>query len=73
VADVAGPDLGALADFLDGVRRDLRARGVAIAAVDWRALLDGPMPGLVAAGRTGEARRLVDRAAAGAPPDPHPG
>jgi hypothetical protein len=30
--------------------------------VNWAALLDGPLPGLVAAGRTAEAERLVEAA-----------
>lgn len=74
VADGLGPGLGALADFLDAARRELKGRGLA-SSVNWHALLDGPLPALLAAGRTDEARRLIDEAAVGAtgPVDPGAG
>jgi precorrin-2 dehydrogenase / sirohydrochlorin ferrochelatase len=62
VAEVCGPDLGALADLLEEARRDLQGRGRKTSGVDWQALLDGPLPGLVAAGKLDEARRLVAKA-----------
>lgn len=64
VAATAGDGLGALADVLDGARRRLQADGRSTESVDWQALLDGPLPGLVRAGRLDEARRLLDEATA---------
>ena len=59
----AGPGLGALAELLGRARPTAaEAGGVSTEAVDWAALLDGPLPGLVAAGRTDEAERLVEAA-----------
>lgn len=63
VAEQLGAGLGALADLLDAARRELKGRGLA-SSVDWRALLDGRLPALVAAGRIDEARQLIDEAAA---------
>lgn len=57
---------GDLAELLDSARRSLQSRGVETSRIDWHALLDGPLPGLVAAGRTEEALRLVEQAALGA-------
>lgn len=60
VAAAVGPGLGALAELLAEGRRRARAAG---AAVDWGALLDGPLPDLVRQGRMEEARALVEAAA----------
>jgi siroheme synthase-like protein len=54
--------LAALAGLLAEARRRVQAEGRPTGAVDWRALLDGPLPGLVAAGDHDAARRLVDAA-----------
>ncbi len=63
--------LGALAALLEEGRQALRRAGRPTTAVDWRALLDGDLPSLVAAGRAAEARRRVDDAVAAAVRDPH--
>jgi len=52
----------ALAELLGRARRQLKASGASTEAVDWAGLLDGPLPGLVAAGRTAEAEGLVEAA-----------
>ena len=62
LAEEFGPGTGALAELLGRARRQLKASGASTEAVDWAALLDGPLPGLVAAGRTAEAARLVEAA-----------
>ena len=59
VAEAVGPRLGELATILEEGRRAVHARGGSTEAVDWPALLDGPLPDLVRQGRTGEARRLL--------------
>jgi siroheme synthase-like protein len=53
---------GDLAVMLGQARARLVASGVATDAVAWHALLDGPLPGLVADGRLDEARALVTSA-----------
>jgi precorrin-2 dehydrogenase / sirohydrochlorin ferrochelatase len=65
--DALGPGLATLADVLETARSTLKARGISTAGVDWQALLDGPLPGLVAEGRLDEARRLIEGAT---PPRP---
>jgi siroheme synthase-like protein len=62
LAEQLGPGTGTLAELLGRARRQLKATGASTEAVDWAALLDGPLPGLVAAGRTAEAVRLVEAA-----------
>jgi siroheme synthase-like protein len=62
LAEAAGPGLGDLATLLDDVRRSRRARAPQSAPIDWRSVLDGPVPGLVAQGRLDEARALLERA-----------
>lgn len=64
LADAMPPGLGDLARLLDEARRQLRAEGRGTQAVDWPALLDGPLPRLVAEGRLDEARRLLAAALA---------
>ncbi len=44
----AGAGLGELADLLGRARRELHDAGRSTELVDWAALLDGPLPGLVA-------------------------
>lgn len=62
LAAAAPPALGTLASLLEEARSRLLADGRPTAAVDWQALLDGPLPGLVAEGRLDEARALLRRA-----------
>lgn len=57
-----GAEMGSLAQLLAEGRQQLVASGRPTASVDWAALLDGPLPELVAAGRLAEARRLVAEA-----------
>jgi precorrin-2 dehydrogenase / sirohydrochlorin ferrochelatase len=64
-AEALVPEVGALAGLMEAARTALREKGIDTSGIDWHALLDGPLPGLVAAGRRDEARRLIDRAAAG--------
>ena len=53
---------GTLAALLGEARRQLRSSGRRSDAVDWRALLDGPLPALVRAGALDEARATLARA-----------
>ena len=62
VAEACGEGLGTLAELLGDARRRLQAAGRPTESVDWQALLEGPLPDLVAEGRLEEARRLVDGA-----------
>ncbi len=62
LADAGGPGLGALAELLAGARARMKAAGVSTETFDWAALLDGPLPGLVAAGRMDEAGALLEAA-----------
>jgi len=68
-------DLATLADLLSEARAAVRARGGSTEDVDWKALLDGPLPDLVSSGRLGEARDLLRRAStpSGDPGPPSPG
>ncbi len=74
LARMAGPSLGALARFLGESRAALQAGGLPTSHVDWKGLLDGRLPDLVAEGRLDEARELVadatdaGRDSRGAPP-----
>jgi len=68
LAQSCGPGLGALAELLGRTRAELRYGGVRTDAVDWVALLDGPLPALVAAGRMDEAAALVEEAVRAGPP-----
>jgi siroheme synthase-like protein len=61
-----GPGLGELADVLGRARRSLHEAGRSTETVDWVALLDGPLPGLVHDGRWEEVRALIE-AATGTP------
>ncbi|HZU79559.1 MAG TPA: hypothetical protein VE991_06550, partial [Acidimicrobiales bacterium] len=58
----AGAQVGALAELLGEARTRLRAEGRSTEEVDWRALLDGPVPALVASGRVAEARSMLSEA-----------
>ena len=54
-----GPDLGVLAALLQSARRRVKAAGRSTESVDWQALLDGPLPGLVRDGRLDLAREML--------------
>ncbi len=54
--------LGDLARILGDARDQLRQKGRRVDSVDWRALLEGPLPGLVAAGELDNARAIVEGA-----------
>jgi siroheme synthase-like protein len=60
LAESLGPELGTLAELVGEARRRLQARGLPSAAVDWVALLEGPLPELVRRAELAEARRLLD-------------
>ena len=62
IAAGEGDGLGALAQLLSEARERLRAEGVRPEAVDWAALLDGPLPGLVRSVDADNARAIVDAA-----------
>jgi siroheme synthase-like protein len=62
VAALCGPGLGELADVLGRARRSLHEAGRSTETVDWVALLDGPLPGLVRDGRWEEVRALLEAA-----------
>ena len=52
--------VGALAELLGEVRARLLRAGVPSDSVNWRQLLDGPLPELVRAGDLDDARAIVD-------------
>jgi precorrin-2 dehydrogenase len=62
LAAAVGEGLGTLAGLLAEARERCIAIGRDTSSVDWRALLDGPLPGLVADGRIDEAWELLRRA-----------
>jgi siroheme synthase-like protein len=62
LAECGGPGLGELADLLGQARQRLHDAGRSTERVDWSALLDGPLPALVRAGRRAQARALVEEA-----------
>jgi hypothetical protein len=51
-----------LANLLGQARTRIHAEGISTETIDWAALLDGPLPGLLAAGQTEEAVRLIEAA-----------
>ncbi len=59
IADDLGPGLGSLAALLADARTGLKAQGRSTADIDWQALLDGPLPGLVRRGDLARARALL--------------
>jgi siroheme synthase-like protein len=69
LAEQSGPGLGQLAELLAAARQHVHDAGGSTETVAWATLLDGPLPGLVAAGRLDEARALI-AAAAGVDPAP---
>jgi siroheme synthase-like protein len=62
-----GARIGALAEILGDARAQMQAAGVRVDTVDWTALLDGPLPSLVAAGELDNAVAIVTDAIGLAP------
>ena len=67
LAEQSGPGLGDLAELLAQARQVMHDTGRSTETVDWAALLDGPLPGLVRDGQLDRARALI-AAATGADP-----
>ncbi len=61
MAAALAPALGSLSRLLAEARSELHAVGTSTEAVDWRTILDGPVPELVAAGDTDAARERLRR------------
>jgi siroheme synthase-like protein len=59
LAAQCGDGVGALAQLLGEARVRVREAGLRSDSVDWRSLLDGPLPALVAAGDLDNARAIV--------------
>ena len=55
-----GDWIGTLAQVLGDARRRMREAGLRVDTVDWAALLDGPLPSLVAAGELDDAVAIVE-------------
>jgi precorrin-2 dehydrogenase / sirohydrochlorin ferrochelatase len=62
VAASLGDHMGELAALFGEARRRLRAEGRPTDAVDWPAILEGPVPAMVADGRLSEARSAIEAA-----------
>lgn len=60
VAQCLDSGLAELATLLAEARRSVQETGAATESVDWRTILDGPLPALVAEGRLDEARKLLE-------------
>lgn len=61
VAEALAPALSTLSGLLADARAELQAGGTSTETVDWRSILDGPVPRLVAAGDTDAARLRLRR------------
>lgn len=59
LAAALGPGIEELASLLAEARTTIHESGGSTQDVEWRALLDGPLPGLVARGRMTEAKALL--------------
>ena len=60
VVEALGPGIGDLAALLEEGRRRVHDQGRSTETIDWRAVLDGPLPELVRQGRMDEARAALD-------------
>ncbi|MGD0381660.1 MAG: bifunctional precorrin-2 dehydrogenase/sirohydrochlorin ferrochelatase [Acidimicrobiales bacterium] len=58
--EALGPGLGDLAALLEDGRRRLHDQGRSTETVDWRRLLDGPLPDMVRRGHMDQARAELD-------------
>lgn len=63
LADRYGEGMGVLAELLGDARQRIVRAGFPTDAIDWRALLDGPLPGLIESGDIDAARALIDEVA----------
>jgi len=61
-SQLLGGGVADLAGLLSAARAQVKASGRSSETIDWRSLLDGPLPGLVRAGRLGDAQSLLDGA-----------
>jgi siroheme synthase-like protein len=62
LAEQSGTGLGDLAQFLAQARTRLRDAGISSESVDWKTLLNGPLPSLVQKGQMEHARTIIDAA-----------
>jgi siroheme synthase-like protein len=62
LAGACGEGLGALAQVLGQARTRLRVEGKPVDQVDWSGLLEGPLPGLIAAGDIDRGLSLIQSA-----------
>ena len=60
VVEALGSGIGALAELLEEGRRRIHDQGGSTEKIDWRSLLDGPLPEMVRQGRIDEARAALD-------------
>ncbi len=60
VTEALGPGVGALATLLGEGRQRMHDQGRSTETIDWRRLLDGPLPDLVRGGHIDEARVVLD-------------
>jgi siroheme synthase-like protein len=60
VVEAWGPRIGELAGLLEEGRRRVHDQGASTETIDWRAVLDGPLPELVRQGRIDDARAALD-------------
>ena len=67
LSSACGDGIGALARILGDARTQMQEAGLRVDAVDWAALLDGPLPSLVAAGELDNAVAIVTDAVRLAP------
>lgn len=61
-SQLLGGGVADLAGLLSAARAQVKASGRSSETIDWRSLLEGPLPGLVRAGRLGDAQSLLDGA-----------
>ncbi|MGH9120371.1 MAG: hypothetical protein ACRDYC_00260, partial [Acidimicrobiales bacterium] len=71
VAMTEGGGLDSLAELLGAGRQVVKSRGGSTEDVDWRGLLEGPLPGLVRSGHLEEAAALVANVVDAVLPDEH--
>ena len=67
LAAACGDEIGALAQVLGDARKRMQKAGVRVDSVDWAALLEGPLPSLVASGQLDHAVAIVAAATGLAP------
>jgi len=60
IVEALGSGIGELAGLLEEGRRRVHDRGASTETIDWRAVLDGPLPELVRQGRIDDARAALD-------------